>query len=281
MIAYNGTVLRVGGSWLTPGDSPSPSVLPAKTMRFQFANTAFDPRDTYASGTDVPYTWTKVEDGIYDFHCDADYWTQYGTAANSNTIFNYMRTAGVQYPFNQTTLVGDWIDVIDSNMTGVISIPKWMHPFRKTIRYVTLKNTSDMTDGYNWGNSGGTQLRRISISDTSHMVDCSSMFRGCFRMEAIPEMDTSSCTSASYMFNNCSSITSIPLLNTARMTTVSYMFSFCTNVASGALAMYNQMSTQTTPPGSHARCFADCGSSTVTGTAELALIPSSWGGTGA
>jgi hypothetical protein len=59
------------------------------------------------------------------------------------------------------------------------------------------------------------------------------------------------------------------------------MFIDCTNVQSGALALYQQMSTQTTQPTVYGDCFTNCGSNTTTGAAELAQIPASWGGTGA
>jgi hypothetical protein len=57
------------------------------------------------------------------------------------------------------------------------------------------------------------------------------------------------------------------------------MFAWCYEVQSGALALYNQMSTQITPPAEHTQTFRSCGSHTTTGAAELAQIPSSWGGT--
>jgi hypothetical protein len=59
------------------------------------------------------------------------------------------------------------------------------------------------------------------------------------------------------------------------------MFRDCLNVQSGALALYQQASTQTTPPSDHSYTFTNCGKNTQTGAAELAQIPSSWGGTGA
>jgi len=54
------------------------------------------------------------------------------------------------------------------------------------------------------------------------------------------------------------------------------MFYQCTNVQSGALALYQQASSQTTPPTSHNQTFYNCGSNTTTGSAELAQIPSGW-----
>jgi len=54
------------------------------------------------------------------------------------------------------------------------------------------------------------------------------------------------------------------------------MFVRCYAVESGALALYQQASTQTNPPSSHSNTFRDCGSNTTTGAAELAQIPSDW-----
>jgi surface protein len=78
------------------------------------------------------------------------------------------------------------------------------------------------------------------------------------------------------MFQYCTSLTSIPLFNTSSVTNMSSMFDGCTNVQSGALALYQQASTQTTPPSTHDQTFQNCGSSTTTGAAELAQIPSDW-----
>lgn len=58
-----------------------------------------------------------------------------------------------------------------------------------------------------------------------------------------------------------------------------YTFGQCINVESGALALYQQMSTQATPPSITSHCFTNCSSQTVTGAQELAQIPTSWGGT--
>jgi hypothetical protein len=57
------------------------------------------------------------------------------------------------------------------------------------------------------------------------------------------------------------------------------MFYNCHNVQSGALALYQQASTQATPPSAHTYCFNDCGDRTESGRAELAQIPTDWGGT--
>jgi hypothetical protein len=48
------------------------------------------------------------------------------------------------------------------------------------------------------------------------------------------------------------------------------------NVEGGALALYQQASSQTNPPSSHSQTFYDCGKNTTTGAAELSQIPSDW-----
>lgn len=113
------------------------------------------------------------------------------------------------------------------------------------------------------------------------------LFTSCNHLTEVALFDTSSATNMGSMFLNCSSLTSIPLFDTSSVTDVSYMFNRCTNVESGALAMYNQFAAlgeQITNKGSasglNSLPFYDCGSNTTTGAAELAQIPSSWGGTG-
>lgn len=81
------------------------------------------------------------------------------------------------------------------------------------------------------------------------------------------------------MFANCTSLTSfvdIPFLNLANS---SATFKGCTEVTSGAFDMYNSLSSLTVPPSNHSDMFVNCGSNTQAGTAELARIPVSWGGT--
>lgn len=68
----------------------------------------------------------------------------------------------------------------------------------------------------------------------------------------------------------------IPLFDTTQLTDVTNAFYECYYVEGGALALYNQMSSQANPPSSHSGCFNSCGRDTVTGYAELAQIPYGW-----
>ena len=80
--------------------------------------------------------------------------------------------------------------------------------------------------------------------------------------------------SGSTAFANCTSLTSavIPKLTKLSGST----FRDCQNVESGALALYQQASSQANPPSNHSQTFTNCGSNTQTGAEELAQIPSDW-----
>jgi hypothetical protein len=92
----------------------------------------------------------------------------------------------------------------------------------------------------------------------------------------LPLLDTSSVIFMDYLCSNCEYLESIPLLNTSSVEDISGAFWNCVNVQSGALALYQQASSQATPPRFHGETFRNCGSNTVTGQAELAQIPSNW-----
>lgn len=119
---------------------------------------------------------------------------------------------------------------------------------------------------------------------TKSGAEFTSVFSGAFDdignlVSVIASGDMSSVTDMTAMFANCTSLTSVPLFDTSAVTNMSAMFINCTKVEGGALALYQQASAQTTPPSSHTGTFTNCGSDTVTGAAELAQIPASWGGT--
>ena len=65
---------------------------------------------------------------------------------------------------------------------------------------------------------------------------------------------------------------------TSTVVNVDRMFDGCTAVEGGALNLYKQMSTQTTPPENHADTFFDCGTITENGTVELLGVSCHWGG---
>ena len=121
-----------------------------------------------------------------------------------------------------------------------------------------------------------TALSSIKLFDTSNVNNMATMFYGCSSLSSIPLFDTSNVSNMSLMFSDCTSLNSVPLLDTSNAKKVASMFEGCINVQSGALALYQQASSQTNPPSNHYRTFRNCGSNTTTGAAELAQIPSDW-----
>lgn len=121
-----------------------------------------------------------------------------------------------------------------------------------------------------------TSLTSVSSFDTSSVTSMQGMFIGCSAITTVPLFNTSNVTSIGSMFESCTSLIAVPLFDTSNVTDMDRMFYNCTNVQSGALALYTQVSTQTTPPSSHNKTFYNCGSNTTAGAVELAQIPSDW-----
>jgi len=120
-----------------------------------------------------------------------------------------------------------------------------------------------------------------SADGTQDVTAMGGLFKGCTSLTNVALFDTSNVTDMAGMFQNCTALSVVPLFDTTNATNIAGMFENCYNVQSGALALYQQASTQTNPPTNHINTFLNCGRDTVTGAAELAQIPSSWGGTGA
>ena len=190
------------------------------------------------------------------------------------------------------------IEVLGANTTGITHMGDMFYECN-ALKTVPLFDTSSVT------NMGGmfyecTSLTTVPLFDTSSVTNMNSMFQNCTSLTSVPLFDTSSVTYMSSMFHNCALLTSVPLFNTSMVTDIDSMFLNCISltsvplfntssvrfmytmflnckkVQSGALALYQQASTQANPPSSHTRAFKNCGSETTTGAAELAQIPDDW-----
>ena len=120
-----------------------------------------------------------------------------------------------------------------------------------------------------------TSLTKVSQLNTQRLLTTNYMFKNCSALTNVSLFDTSTVTDMSSMFDGCSSLINVPLFNTSSATNVNYAFYGTNNVESGALALYQQMSTQTNIT-SHRSTFRNCGNNTTTGAAELSQIPSGW-----
>lgn len=122
-----------------------------------------------------------------------------------------------------------------------------------------------------------TGIQEVLGANTTGVWGMLSLFAGCTSLTAVTNVfDTSVVREMARMFWECTSLTAVPLFNTERTETMQDMFFGCVNVETGALALYQQASTQANPPTNHKWCFTDCGRNTSSGAAELAQIPSGW-----
>jgi hypothetical protein len=148
-----------------------------------------------------------------------------------------------------------------------------------------------------------SSIEYIPPFDFGNCTDMDTAFRACVSLKTLPSLNLSKAVTMKNTFEDCSSLTAIPSLNLSKVVYMQFAFNECTaltviptitvsvvddcrgafggchNVVSGALNMYNAFISQTTPPTSYTSTFTYCGSDTTTGQAELAQIPTSWGGT--
>ena len=121
-----------------------------------------------------------------------------------------------------------------------------------------------------------SSLTTVPLFDTSNVWTMEAMFIGCASLTSVPLFDTSNVESMRVMLQACASFTYIPLFDTSKVIHVVRMCKDCINIQSGALALYQQLSTQTKPPTYYLDAFENCGINTETGAAELAQIPDDW-----
>ena len=125
--------------------------------------------------------------------------------------------------------------------------------------------------------SGCTGLTEVNaVFDLSNTINIRSMFYGCTSLRRVPTMYYFHVKYMQSFCEGCTSLEYVPLLNTQNVHDMSWAFRNCPNVISGAYALYNQASTQQTPPNLHVGTFYNCGSNTTTGAQELSQIPDNW-----
>lgn len=254
MIKFGNFVIKDNNSWLgessSPGPTPpTPPVLPANTVRVRTS----DGNAPVKGDSNLGYETATLVEGttdVYDVYKSGD---SFYCLLNGST--------------NVT-------EVIAANTTGITNM-RYMFDNCTALTTVPLFDTSSVTLMSGMFYQCGS-LTSVPLFDTSNATATDSMFYSCSSLATVPLYDTSNVTNMYEMFRDCSSLTSIPLFDTSSCSDMRSMFYNCVNVESGALALYQQASTQANPPSRHRNVFTDCGINTVTGTAELAQIPSDW-----
>ena len=235
-------------------DPYNPLGLPPFTIRCKF-------RSGYTPTKGDSQTLVDAEENVWDIYKNSTDWSNLLAQSYSDG----------QYPL---------LEVLGANTTGVTNmfcLFGWGGSNgRSNLTKVALFDTSSVTNMQQMFQR--SRITTIPLFDTSSVTNMNSMFGSCTSLVNIPLIDTSKVSIMSYAFYECSALITIPLLNIDSVTNVDSMFQSCINVESGALALYQQLSTKPSIP-RHSYTFYKCGSNTTTGAAELAQIPSSWGGT--
>lgn len=223
--------------------------------------------------------------------------TQLSTSPNVWDL-TYVNSDWSNLLVNQT----DLLEVIGLDATGVTNMDRMFY-YCTSLTTVALFNTSSVTD---MGEMfcGCYALQSVPQFNTRYVTDMGGMLSYCKSITTVPLFNTIAVTNMQHMIDHCDNLETVPTFDTRAVSNFDYMLAYdpklksiplfttsravsvvgmCYHdylVESGALALYQRMSTQSTPPASHSNTFKDCGRDTTTGAAELAQIPSSWGGTG-
>lgn len=294
--AYLGST-KIFGSGVDPYN---PLGLPQYTIRARFSSTP-----TAVSGGGFSGSIDRISDDIYDIRTSnwdslfasdiffgggqispkpveilganctgitSMYKTFYGCSFSSIPLMDTGSVTNMQETFY---LCENLTSVPLFNTSNVTSM-KEMFCNCTALTYVPLFNTSNVTD-FSSMLYKCTALTSAPAFNTSSATNMSYMFYGT-RLTTAPVLSTGSVTSFGYMFYGCTSLTSVPQYNMTSATSTSNMFAKCTSVSSGALALYNSVSQQASPPSNHTNMFKNCGSNTTNGLVELRQIPGDWGG---
>lgn len=245
ILKFNTKIIEYSSKALAVGGVP---VLPPNTVRVR-TNDGNPPTRAYSTS----YTTATLVPGTSDV---------YDVYKGGTDFSNFL------------TYSTNVVEVLDANTTGIINMYCMFYGCT-SLTTVPLFDTSSATIMQNMFRNCSS-LTSVPLFDTSSVTEMRYMFYGCTSLPAVPLFDTSKVTNMSYMCYGCSLLASVPLFDTSKVTNMDYMFYNCSNVQSGALALYQQASTQTTPPSNHLRTFCNCGSNTITGAAELEQIPSNW-----
>ena len=296
MIFINGLRFRVGNEFVNGAKkSPinyNPLNLPPYTIRLKYKDGV---TPLFAKGTGVqvsqnPNIWDLTyENSDWSFLLDS-YHTNLLEVLGANTT----GVTNMNYTFNDCT------SLISVQLFDTSSVTSMINMFLNcSLTTVPLFDTSKVTIMSGMFDNC-TSLITVPLFDTSNVTDMSSMFRSCSNLESVPFFNTSNVTRMEYLFSHCNKLQAVPLFNTSnvtwmksmfiqckslqtiplfdtsKVTNMDSMFAGCRNVQSGALALYQQASTQSNPPSNHVETFKFCGADTQTGSAELAQIPNDW-----
>ena len=249
------------------------------TLRCQFM-AGYDP-SRFTVGESI--TLVDAVDNVWDVHDSRGSWSDTFGDDFGNTPRAYL------------------VRVIDADATGVTSMDGAFE-YSYNLTDVKIRNMGSVTDAsrmfsqsavrsvelYGMGSSFTnmyrmfyycSRLEEAPFFDTSSVVNMQDSFGGIRKLKTLPLYSTQNVQNMYMMCAGCEELEAIPLLRTDSVQNIEYAFLGCFRVKTGALALYQQASSQATPPSRYGQAFEYCGRDDPEGAAELAQIPTSWGGT--
>ena len=145
----------------------------------------------------------------------------------------------------------------------------------KNLYEVMGANTQNVTSLY-YGFRNCYNLTKVGLSNVSSNKSFYMTFAGCSSLTSIPAYNSQNVSGMYRMCYNCSALKSVPLIQTNSVVDSRGAFQGCVNVTGGAYSLYQQISTQTTPPTAYSAMFRGCGSATTQGATDLNKIPTAW-----
>lgn len=276
MLKFNNKVLNINGNWLNPNGAPvdpyNPLGLPPRTVRVRTNDGKVPIKSsgaTYETSTHVPGTTN-----VYDVFKDSESFESLLEGSNNVLEVLGANTTGItnMYSMFKGCILLSTVPLFD---TSSVNSMRYMFYECYKLTYIPLFDTSNVTNMSRMFYYC-TLLTNIPLFNTSKVTNMEGMFYACSSLTNVSLFNTSNVTNMGSMFEYCSSLSTVLLFDTSKVTDMLRMFYNCKLVQSGALALYQQASTQTTPPSSHSQTFYNCGSNTQTGAAELVQIPSDW-----
>jgi hypothetical protein len=261
--AYQGKFLRPSSGKII--GKVAPAHVPPFTLRFQFvdASESFDPtQQTWYYLSEG--TWTHVEGSVWDFYYPYTRWWIGGHPTYKLCLFGGANSGST---YKAGPLQNVAFNIIDANVTGVTNAPRLFWDCR-AMKSICLFDTSGLKEVGGWFERCRdlSYLPNFNFSGVVHEDSYSMDFAQFFDL-------TKRAPTASHK-----GLLAIPDLTLPSSGPLNFdsMFAYTYYVESGALALYNKA---VNIASSHVLTFKYCGKNTVSGTAELAQIPTSWGGT--
>ena len=121
-----------------------------------------------------------------------------------------------------------------------------------------------------------SNLIRIESLDLSGATDLNYFLNNNTTIESVKNINTTNITNMYSAFNGCTSLKKLPMFDVSKVTLAIYTFRNCINAETGIIDMYQVLSNKSISVQKHISTFTNCGTSTTTGAAELAQIPSDW-----